>query len=393
LEYLLLSTIYRMTLARTPRVALVAPFEEKAIEPELRALLEQLGQAVPERRVDDPYRLIPPLLESEGYRVTRTNLTDEDPIPADTNTLVLLEPRALTETQQRAISRFLAKGGSVLLAAQQYQFDYTTSRIGEITVIPRPQSPNVNALLGSWGLSLDERLLLDASQDAISVGGGMRLGPFAVNVPLKLPIHIRVNPESMNQELSITSRLSPMLYLWGSALTVDQRALKTHNLTAQVLMRSSDESWLIPASRLDTISPTARPGREDPRGPFPLAVLVEGEFPDAHGPGQPAPAAPGKLLVIGAVTPFQEQLIETGGHLHFLLNAVDTLSLGEDLIQIRAKQPVDRSIGHVSAATKAWWRFFVSFLMPLVIVGVGWMRLLLRRRATRQYLQLIQASA
>ena len=393
LEYLVISTIYRMTLTKKPRVALVAPFEEKAIEPELRALLEQLGQAVPERRVDDPYRLIPPLLEYEGYRVTRANLTNEEPIPADTDTLVLLEPRALTEAQQRAISRFLAKGGSVLLAAQHYQFDYTTSRFGEIVVMPRPQSTNVNALLGAWGVTLDERILLDASQDAISVGGGMRLGPFAVNVPLKLPIHIRVNPESMNQDLSITSRLSPMLYLWGSALTVDQRALDRHKLTVKVLMRSSEESWLIPASRMETISPTARPSRGDPRGPFPLAVLVEGEFPDAQGRSEASAAAAGKLLVIGAVTPFQEQLIETGGHLHFLMNAVDTLSLGEDLIQIRAKQPVDRTIRPIAAATKAWWRFFVSFLMPLAIAGVGWARLLLRRRRKHQYLQLLQASA
>jgi ABC-type uncharacterized transport system involved in gliding motility auxiliary subunit/ABC-type transport system involved in multi-copper enzyme maturation permease subunit len=393
LEYLLLSTIYRMTLAKTPRVALVAPFEEKPVEPELQALLEQLGQAVPERHVDDPYRLIPPLLESEGYRVTRANLTDEEPIPADADTVVLLEPRALTEAQQRSISRFLAKGGSVLLAAQHYQFDYTTSRFGEMTVVPRPQSPNVNTLLGAWGLSLDERILLDASQDAISVGGGMRLGPFAVNLPLKLPIHIRVNPESMNQELSITSRLSPMLYLWGSALTVDQRVLERHHLSAHVLMRSSEDSWLIPSSRMDTISPTSRPGRGDPRGPFPLAVLVEGEFPDAQGQGKPATAAAGKLLVIGAVTPFQERLIETGGHLHFLLNAVDTLSLGEDLIQIRAKQPVDRTIGPIAAGAKAWWRFFVSFLMPLAIAGAGWARLLLRRRTKHQYLQLVQASA
>lgn len=393
LEYLLLSTIYRMTLVKRPRVALVAPFEEKAIEPELRALLEQLGQSAPERHVDDPYRLIPPLLEYEGYRVTRANLTDEQPLPADTDTLVLLEPRTFTDAQQQAIRRFLAKGGSVLLAAQHHQFDYTTSRFGEIAVTPRPQSTNVNALLEAWGVSLDERILMDASQDAISVGGGMRLGPFAVNVPLKLPIHIRVNPESMNQDVSITSRLSPMLYLWGSALMVDQRALERQHLTAHVLMRSSEDSWLIPASRMDTISPTSRPSQGDPRGPFPLAVLVEGEFPDAQGRSEASTAAPGKLLVIGAVTPFQEQLIETGGHLHFLMNAVDALSLGEDLIQIRAKQPVDRTIRPMAAATKAWWRFFVSFLMPLAIAGAGWARLLLRRRTKHQYLQLLQASA
>ena len=392
LEYLAVSRIYRMTLASVPKVAVMAPFEETPIDPSMRALLEQLGQQVPESRVDDKYRLIPMLLEAEGYQTSRIQLTEQQAIPAGTKTLLVLEPKALTDAQRHAINRFLVEGGSVFLAIQRDQFDYTTSGIGEITVIPRSRSPGVEPLLKAWGLGLDERVLLDESQDAISVSGGMRLGPFAFNLPLKLPIHIRVNPDMMNQELSITSRLSPLLYLWGSALTVDRQALEHHQLTAHTLFTSSQDSWLIPSSRMGSLSPTMRRAAGDPRGPFPLAVLVQGQFPDAF-PGTTKSAAPGKLVVIGAATPFQEQLLESGGHLNFLLNAVDAMTLGEELIQIRAKQPVDRSIAHVSAVAKAWWRFFVSWLLPLMIACAGWARMLLRRRAKRVYLQLLKATA
>ena len=143
------------------------------------------------------------------------------------------------------------------------------------------------------------------------------------------------------------------------------------------------------------MSPKLRPSAGDPRGPFPLAVLLEGKFSDPFESARlpRLTPKPGKLLLIGAVTPFQEQLLDNGSHAHFFLNAVDALSLGEDLIQIRAKQPVERVIGPVSSGAKAWWRFFTSLLIPLGIAGIGWVRLLLRRRAKWQYLQYVEGSA
>ena len=199
----------------------------------------------------------------------------------------------------------------------------------------------------------------------------------------------------MNQEVSITSQLSPILYLWGSALTLDRSVAEAHHLKAQVLMRSSDESWTISSQQIDSLSPKLRPRSGDPRGPFPLAVLLEGTFPDPFPSARSSPLtpAPGKLFVIGAVTPFQEQLIKNGGHAHLLLNAIDALTLGEDLIRIRAKEPMDRSIGSVSSGAKAWWRFFVSLLVPLGIACAGWARLLWRKRAKQQYLQLVLSAS
>ena len=39
LEYLLISKIYRMNLETNPKIALMAPYQEKAVEPEMQALL------------------------------------------------------------------------------------------------------------------------------------------------------------------------------------------------------------------------------------------------------------------------------------------------------------------------------------------------------------------
>ena len=78
--------------------------------------------------------------------------------------------------------------------------------------------------------------------------------------------------------------------------------------------------------------------------------------------------SPAQVLVIGAATPFQDQLLERRAHANFILNAVDALSLGEDLIQIRSKEPIDRSIGPISTAARAWWRVLISLLVHLAMM-------------------------
>jgi ABC-type uncharacterized transport system involved in gliding motility auxiliary subunit len=152
-----------------------------------------------------------------------------------------------------------------------------------------------------------------------------------------------------------------------------------------------------------------------PKGPFPLAVLAQGQFADAYGGREPvdeeipaeaaapgtknaktaenkaAPAAlkpaPGKLILIGAVTPFQKQLLQGGGHLNFFLNSMDILTLGDALIGIRSKTVADRSLPRISRAAKVMWRFFVIFLVPALIMAAGIAHFYWRRRSQKQYLK------
>lgn len=390
LEYLLLSKIYRMTLARQPKVAVVAPYQETPVDERMRAVLEQLGRKVPEAHVEDKYRLVPLALEHAGYETVRASLAKDEPLPEGTTTLVVLEPRELTDEQRAAINRFLVGGGAVFLGVQQYEFKYVQSSVGEIEVEPQDKSPGLEPLLRPWGVGLERRLLFDQHQDVITISAGMRMGPFALSVPVKLPVHIRIDQQGMNQDLSITSRLPSMLYLWGSALTLDEQQLAELKLTSHVLLHSSPDSWLGASTEGRLTPDDLDSAKAKTHGPFPLAVLVEGQFPTTQSDARLTPA-PGKLLLVGAVTPFQEQLLQMGGHLPFLLNAVDALTLQEDLTQVRAKQTVDRSIERVSSAMKAWWRFFTSLLVPLVIVCLGWVRMLIRRRVKIQYLRLVKA--
>lgn len=393
LEYLLISKLYRMTMEKVPKIAVMAPYKQSQVDPALAALLSQLGQPASQNYVQDDYKLIPAAIKYEGFDTTRGRLSEDEPIPADADTLVLFEPVKLTDKQRADIAGFLAKGGSVFLAVQNYSFEYAPGKRGGIELIPEPKEPEVNALLAPWGLGINDNFLLDKRQEVLNISGAMRLGPFDISMPVKLPFHIRVDAKGMNPDVSISSRLEPLLYLWGSALTVNENKLKALGLKHTVLLSSSPESWTVPAQTEPFTLKSLQPISPADRGPYPLAVLVEGQFPSApekEGETSESARAPGKLILIGAAVPFQESFIKAGGHLNFFLNSLDALSLSEDLIRIRAKRPVDRSIGSVSTAAKMWWRFLTILLVPLLIAFSGGLRIFARAKAKRDYLQFIQ---
>jgi len=167
-----------------------------------------------------------------------------------------------------------------------------------------------------------------------------------------------------------------------------------------VLLSSGDESWTVPARTEPFTAESLEPISPADRGPYPLAVLVEGRFPpppeiapEAGEESSAPPAlkrAPGKLILIGAAVPFQETFIKAGGHMNFFLNCVDALSLGEDLIQIRAKRPVDRSLGNVSASARIGWRVAGVLLLPVLIALWGGLKIFAGAKAKRNYLESLQ---
>lgn len=414
LEYAIVSKLYRMMLPEIPKIALVAPYEERSVDPNLMALLQQLGgNQIPPSYREDPYEYLQMGLEYEGYPVTRISLDKEGSIPAGTKTLAILEPRNLDERQKNEINRFLFQGGSVFMAVQNYEFNYKPNEDGSIELVPGEKHPEVNDLLGVWGFQVDPQVLGDEQSEAISLTGGGSAALLGLTIPVKLPVQILLSDAEMNPKVSITSRLSAFFYLWGSALKIDPVKVRTQNLKVETLLTSSKRSWTVPLKAEGMTPESLMRTPQSPKGPFPLAILAQGQFADAFKdlkvPGlaadgkdpsavspeekdlSPLTPRPGKLLLIGVATPFQKQLMKGGGHLNFFLNAIDILTLGDDLIRVRSKGPVSRALPKVSAPAKVAWRFFVMLLVPLLVAVFGFVRASLRRRSKQNYLKSLNA--
>lgn len=414
LEYALMSKIYRMTLPEVPKVALMAPYSEKSVDPNLMMLLQQLGGQVPESYRDDPYEYLQMGLESEGYPVSRISLDEKSGIPEGTKTLAVVEPGNLTERQKYEINRFLCGGGSLFLAVQNYEFNYKPEGLGSVVLVPSEKEPAINDLLSVWGFGVETSVLADEQCEAITLSGGGRGSLFGMSIPVKFPVQILLTDAEMNAKTSITARLSAFFYLWGSALRIEDARMKAQNLKVETLLHSTRHSWTVPFKSGSMTASDLGRGSKSVRGPFPLAVLAEGQFADAFkgkavpewvSAAPPVPGAtakkekpsalslkPGKLLLIGAATPFQKQLMQSGGHLNFFLNAMDVLTLGDALIGIRSKGQVSHALPKVSAPAKVAWRIFVMFLVPALIAIAGFGRAYMRRRAKQLYLKSLTAS-
>lgn len=411
LEYLVMSRVYRMTLDQTPKIAMVAPFQEKSLDPQLMALLAQLGGKAQESYREDEYEIAQQAIEYEGYQVARIDLSESQPIPEGTKTLLIFEPKGLSERQKYEINRFVRGGGSLFLAVQNFNYNYQTQG-RDMRIMSENKNPGINSLLRSWGFEVDENILVDQQSDVVNVNASAQAGPFAISVPVKVPIQILVTENGMNRDVSITSRLQPLFYLWGTAIKTDEAKLKSQNLKSQVLFHSSKDSWTVPFVEGAMTPRQLERQASSVSGPLPLGLMIEGQFADAYE-GQPAPQwpakapaegaeaqqkptaatpapvtpAPGKIIVFGASTSFQKSLIQGGGHMNFLINSADVLTLGDALVTIRSKQPIDRSLKRISAPVKVAWKGFAVFFVPVLLTLIGTARVLLRRQTKQNYLK------
>lgn len=409
LEYRLVNTIYKLTRDEAPKVALIAPKEALNIPPEVRRMYEQMGQKIPE--TEDPYEYLELLLQSEKYDVQRVDLGPNNPLPEDIETLVVVNPRNFSDRHMWEINRALHSGKSVVLAVQQYEWDYQSTRQG-ITLNKRSQFPGVNPVLDDYGLGVDEDILMDSNYIPLRVSSGSNplSNLLGLGQQVNLPTHILVTPETMDSDTSITSRLGPVFYLWGTAVKIDEKKLSEVGLEYKVLMRTTDRAWTVSST-----APITNASFEPPSGglaQYPLAVLVSGQFPDAfkgqqRPPWPPQPAQPGeppqpvveedepapvtpapaKLLLIGAAEMFRNNFIaqQSSGNMDLFLNSVDAVTLGEDLVNVRGKKPIDRALPMPSTGTRRWWKIVNYAFANAIIAGIGIAVATVRRRSRNIY--------
>jgi ABC-type uncharacterized transport system involved in gliding motility auxiliary subunit len=407
LEYKIVSTVYKLTRPKAPVVALVAPKEAVSIDPQMRAILEQMGRPVPTS--EDPYEKIEQYLRYEKYDVQRVELTEDSPMPEEYDVLVVVNPRSLNDRQRWEINRALVAGKSVVMAVQQYEWDYQMSRQGSV-LTKREEKPEVNQLLESYGVTVSDEILMDVNSLPLTVMSSNN--PLAQMLgqgqTVNLPTHIRVNNNSMDQETSITSRLSTVFYLWGTPLDINQETLGKHGLQSKVLMSTTDRAWTIPGSSQLTNDTTTPPASGTKA--FPLMAMVTGQFPDAFKdqprpawpvdeqprPGQPprppreegeaAPVAPapGKLVLLGCSEMFRSNFFQAGNK-DLFINSVDAVALGDNVVKIRSRKPIDRAINQPKVNTRRFWKLVNYALASVVIAGVGIGTMAVRRRGRNAY--------
>lgn len=405
LEYELVSKIYRLTLEKIPQISISAPFSQ--MDPRLAQLMQQMGQRAPKQQ--DDYENIVQLLRQENYQVNRFELSENQSIDPNTDTLIVLSPNNASPRFYYELDQFLKSGKNLVLIDQAQTYQYAPSPDGSIDIIAQSRPNALNNLIKYWGVSINDQIYMDSNYEILSIPTEQDIGGFltaTVEIPIESPNQIKILPSSMNHEISITSGLGLLLYMWGSSLNINIDFFEKNDIQFQSLFKGSEQSWSIPFK--------ASPLTDDDmnfeihqKTPYPyLAIWLEGKFPSLYSYLENAPewnqkdpieAKPnrdntqtGRLVIIGCSEMFKNHLILAHNNAHFLLNLVDALTLGEELIQIRSKDIQTQYINHVPKIHKLFYRILIPLFMPLFWIIFGSMITSFRKKRREKYYHQIQ---
>ncbi|MBN1409922.1 MAG: GldG family protein [Spirochaetales bacterium] len=359
------------------------------------------------------YRLL-----KEVYTVKQIDLK-KDEIPSDIQCLVIAGPKeSFSDWELFKIDQFLMKGKSLAVFLDGIQ--ETTPDVdpqmqqlyygGQIPKEYVPLTTGLEKLLGSYGVTVDQGYLYDEScyVDNSKQGGSQ-----------KVYFAPKIEPATINHNINFMKNINELLLVTLSPLTIDSALLEQNKLSNKVLFSSSKDSWVVKKD----ISMDARsiqpPMLSEDKKSFPIAALVEGDFP-SYFAGKEAPSKPvdnssegGEQNQAGKTSAFEvkEPVIEKGAYgrlllmgsgqmlrddytfnenftqnLYMVINAIDYLNGRADYAVMRTKTQEVMPLN----STKPEEKNFVKILniggVPALVIIMG-ILIFLRRRARRSIIQ------
>jgi ABC-2 type transport system permease protein len=397
LEYEIMSRIYKLISNKRPKIGFYPA------EPEMDPKQQQYYQQGPP---PDMYGHTVQLLKESGYDVTRTNIKEDDPIPKEIQTMLIMVDQPLNERQMYEIDKLIHDGIRIIMANQSHNYQVIPTQPGEFDLRGMPTRSNINSLIKTYGIEFDTEMFMDRNSAYIQVPvySTRSMGIFQVREqrfePVTKPVMIRINPQNINNRLSISNKITDLFYMYGSRLIVHDDILEENQIQSKTLFTSSDFSWTRSGRGYGPVN-TSMPLAEDVLRHQTLGVLLEGKFKskyadqtipswqdkgeDEKEEEQPSEitdeAKENKLIAIGCSNLFKDDLMKAVmSHKALLLNCVDALTLGDELINIRSKNIVSRQIRDTSGMGKAMAKAFVIWFPPIVFVALGFYINIRRKR-------------
>lgn len=363
-----------------------------------------------QREPDQHYTFVRQRLEDQ-YRVRIVNLFGgREPFPDGINTLVIPGGVDIPERVRYEIDQFVMRGGRLIVLADVVQIDE------QMGLRAHPSDSGISDLLAHYGVQVSNSLVLDARSSMASFSSGM----IAYSTPY--PYWPRATSGGLDPHHPITSRIESVTFPWTAPLEVrvkpmrgseeagDDAALITGesvqpDVRAAVLAASSDRAWTRAGSHdLNPQSPAVRTGH--PTGTnYPLAVALQGHFTSLYEdrPIPPRPAPEGmdaeeafdgvldtpaltrspmsQVLVVGCSRIVEDMFLRLfPENMLFFENAVDWMTLGEDLIAIRSRGATERPIRELTDGARTAIRISLTFGPAALVIALGLIRGAVRRR-------------
>jgi gliding-associated putative ABC transporter substrate-binding component GldG len=373
LEYQLTNAINKLAQVDVPTVAVIAPAGNPF-----------MGDA-------GNFSAITKLLQEEGYTVKNVEparIKDDD--LKDAKLAMVLQPEELSEESLYRLDQFVMGGGRLFVAASGVQIDQRSGRAN-----PRP--PNINSILESYGVRVDQDMLEDwgkgRQRQFLTTRGTIvrKVDPFAIEATDK------------NETSPITAKMPGMMFLYASSVSNSTGGTSG---TVEPLFRTSERTQK--QEQMIVMQPDkVQPPSEDARlESYNLAVQVKGPFQSRFavvdpptltnddGSTRTIPAsqvrtqAPdsARVVVVGSPYSFYDEVL--GGAMTnalFILNVADELSRDGRIIALRSKQTEFASLRKVSNAEANTATWLVILGVPVLLVALGLLKLAHGRMKRARY--------
>ncbi|MBI4812732.1 GldG family protein [Candidatus Falkowbacteria bacterium] len=314
------------------------------------------GAANPDKEISVAYKELGKL-----YETREVDLTAEKSVPEDIDTLIIAGPKEkFSEDELKAIDAFLTSGGSLLILADGV-------KVGEGL---RAESNDIglDKLLENYGVQINHDLVLDVSSGIASFSQGF------ITFSTNYPFWPKVLKSGFDKDNVAVAKLESLVLPWASSLDILTDKMDKDGRVSY-LAKTTKRAWRETSNfNLNPEGPREKGGEEQ----YNLAVSIFGKFASAYNQGN---IGQGRLIMVGDSDFLRDNFIrQNPGNLLFFQNLVDSLSLDEDLINIRSKGVTERPIKELSESAKAAVRYGNIFGMTLVVVIFGMARYFIRRR-------------
>lgn len=367
----------------------------------------------------------------DSFDVRTVDLSNGE-VPANIDILLVIAPENLTDIQRYAIDQYLMRGGTLFVAAGNYKLnvDYYSGAL-----LLQPIEQNLREMLASYGVTVDQSLVLDPQNLPFPIQVTRNVGNFQVQEiqAVNYPFFVDIRQGGMNTDSPILSRLPALMMAWASPVTASTAAEgedATSPRKVTTLFRSTGQSWV---SRDTNIQPNLElypeigfPVGSD-RQAQPLAVVVEGTFTSffkdkpspfeaaAEGEQADATAQPvtepaggliesspetARLIVVGSSEFLNDTVFQITSsfsrdsylnNLQFVQNIVDWATEDTDLVSLRSRGTTARTLDPLTDQQETQWEVlnYAVALIGVVVIGAMWQW---RRRAEKP-MALVQAES
>jgi hypothetical protein len=323
------------------------------------------------------------------------------------------------------IDQFLMRGKNLAIFLDQYQEVPPEGRQAQYAQ-PRsvPITTGLENLLAHYGVRIRQTTVMD--EECFKQPGDPRFGEGEQSLYFA-PL---INNEYINNQPAFMKNIKGLVTVSVSPIELLTDTLKANGITATTLFSSSKRSWENkgPVSFNSMFMPPPPPDTE--RESFPLACLLEGEFP-SYFAGKPIPAkeddpikeesldeksttdSPGKsgageavrsveasgqviargkparIFVMGSSQMLYDHMLDTEGRSSnavFIMNLLDTLNNRDPIAQLRSKRQIYNPVFEVAAPVRSVIKWGNIAGLPVLVVIFGcmvWLRRLSRKRQIR----------